>query len=456
MLSTDDTIIAPATAVGVGAIAIIRISGADSLKYLENCFKPARTHSTLKSHVLTYGTIVDTFAVAIDHVMAVYMQAPASFTREDVVEIQCHSNTYVVRQILELFVEMGCRLAEAGEFTYRAFMHGRINLAEAEAIAELIDAGSTTSAKVAIQHLEGSISSVAMQVHEHLLQIASQVEAYLDFPEDEVDFIHISSLTERVDTVLATLDSILATFYTGKVLREGLSILILGEPNVGKSSLLNYLLGYDRAIVTDIPGTTRDFIEEQITIGHLPVKLVDTAGLRVSNDIIEQTGVQRARNKAKNVDLILYVVDASIARISWDGVEEFLQSDIPVIVVANKADKCPTRPFVPEYLNCGGSCVSVSALTGFGIDGLKQMIEQEFCVPATSAGNLLTEKRHFDIFTQVNNELISFSKGLAGGLPGELLACHIYAAMGALGRITGETVPQDILNQIFSKFCVGK
>lgn len=456
MLNTEDTILAPATAVGVGAIAIIRISGSTALECLERCFTPARTPSILQSHVLTYGTIVNKHGIAIDHVMAVYMQAPASFTREDVVEIHCHSNTFVVRQILELFVEMGCRLAEAGEFTYRAFMHGRIDLSEAEAIAELIDAGSITSARVAMQHLNGSISAIAAQLHEQLVQMAALIEAHLDFPEEEVDFVNTDTLASEVDAVLSTLDSILSTFYAGKVLREGLSVLILGEPNVGKSSLLNNLLGYDRAIVSDTPGTTRDFIEEQITLGHLPIRLVDTAGLRASSDAIEQTGVQFARDKAKDVDLILYVVDGSLPQVSLSAAAEFFDSDIPVIVVVNKADKFTDKGFNAKCFGLKHPVVCISALTGFGVDVLKENVEREFSVPATSDSSVLTEKRHFDIFSQVKNDIVSLKQGLAEQLPGELLACHIYAAMSSLGRITGETVPEDILNQIFSKFCVGK
>ncbi len=456
MINTEDTIIAPATAVGTGSIAIIRISGSDALDFLLRCFHHSRSLPGMKSHMLTYGTIKNEKAVVIDHVMAVFMQSPASFTCEDVVEIHCHSNTYIVRQILNIFVQMGCRLAEPGEFTYRAFMHGRINLSEAEAIAELIGAGSAASARVAIQHLEGGVSTLAIQLHDRLTKIAVQCEAYLDFPEDEVEFVHINPLTTIADSVLTDLDSLLSTFYAGKVLREGLSILILGEPNVGKSSLLNNILGYDRAIVTDIPGTTRDFIEEQVTFGNLPVRIIDTAGLRISTDIIEQNGVQRARDKVKDVDVIFYVVDGSSNQISLNAASGLFHADIPVIVVVNKVDKLQQVVVSENKFSFKFPHVCISALTGFGIDSLKNMVELEFMLPAAPAEGVLTEKRHFDIFDQVRKEIILFRQGLENQLPGEFLACHIYTAMESLGRITGETVPDDILNQIFSKFCVGK
>ncbi|MDY0291138.1 MAG: tRNA uridine-5-carboxymethylaminomethyl(34) synthesis GTPase MnmE [Desulfuromonadaceae bacterium] len=450
MYPDSDTIIAPATAVGVGAITIIRLSGPHARAYLNACFTPYK-NSKLISHRLTYGSIVDNAGGVLDHVMAVYMQGPASFTREDVVEVQCHANPYIVKQIIARFTALGARLAQPGEFTYRAFMNGRIDLAEAEAIAELIDAGSEASARIAVHHLEGSVSTLAHELREHLFQMLVVVEAYLDFPEDEVDNVHIDMLHESVDSVLTTTHALLHSFHTGRVLREGLSILILGKPNVGKSSLLNYLLGRDRAIVTEIPGTTRDFIEEHITLGHLPVKIIDTAGLRESADIVEQAGVKLALDRVRDVDLVLYVVDGSQLDISELNMHGLALNGTPSLLVVNKADK-----FDSSTLRIEREHVCISAATGEGIDTLKNKIESSFTLPENTDSNVITEQRHFDIFSCVQREVNDFKAGLAHSLPGEFLACHLRDAMSALGKITGETVPEDILNHIFSKFCVGK
>lgn len=451
MYSDSDTIIAPATAVGVGAISIIRLSGPDAPIFLNRCFTPVKGSTTLTSHHLTYGFIDDAQGNILDHVMAVYMRAPASFTSEDVVEVHCHANPYVVKHIIKRFTVMGARFAEPGEFSYRAFIRGRIDLTEAEAVAELIEAGSDTSARIALQHLEGSVSAMAETLREQLFQVLALVEAYLDFPEDEVDNIHINMLNDSVDTVLNQIDKLISTFHTGRILREGLSILILGKPNVGKSSILNYLLGHDRAIVTEVPGTTRDFIEEHITLGHLPVKLVDTAGLRDSVDIVEQTGVKRALDKIKDVDLVLFVIDATeVDTLSVDLANVNL-NETPYLIVVNKSDKIDIDSFA---LECEHICVS--AVTGYGMDSLKQEIESKFTVPESVDSSVITEQRHFDIFAQVKEEVCAFKAGLDDCLPGEFLACHIRDAMSCLGRITGETEPEDILNHIFAKFCVGK
>lgn len=451
MYSDSDTIIAPATAVGVGSISIIRLSGQDAHSFLTRCFTPAKGTSEPSNHRLTYGIIDDGQGNILDHVMAVFMPASASFTREDVVEVHCHANPYVVKNIIGRFTDLGARFAEAGEFSYRAFMNGRIDLTEAEAIAELIEAGSDVSARIALQHLEGSVSAMADTLNKHLFHMLTLVEAYLDFPEDEVDNIHLNLLHDSVDTVLEHIDNLISTFRTGRVLREGLNILILGKPNVGKSSLLNYLLGRERAIVTNVPGTTRDFIEEHITLGHLPVKLVDTAGLRESEDIIEQTGVKRALDKIKEVDLVIYVLDGTEPDTLNYDLDCLHLNDTPYLLVVNKSDK-----FDPRMLHLKHDHICVSAVTGSGIDLLKNEIESKFTVPEGADSSVITEQRHFDIFVQVKDDVSAFKSGLKEQLPGEFLACHIRDAMSCLGRITGETVPEDILNHIFSKFCVGK
>ncbi|MCA1796847.1 MAG: tRNA uridine-5-carboxymethylaminomethyl(34) synthesis GTPase MnmE [Geobacteraceae bacterium] len=451
MYFEKDTIIAPATAVGVGAISIIRLSGPDAYTFLGGCFTPFKESTILSSHHLTYGSIVDVEGNVLDQVMAVYMRAPASFTCEDVVEVHCHANPYIVKHILNHFTSMGARLADPGEFSYRAFMNGRIDLSEAEAIAELIEAGSDTSTRIALQHLKGSMSAMAHELRDQLFQMLVLVEAYLDFPEDEVENVHINMLNHSVDEILKKVQALLYTFHTGKVMRDGLSILILGKPNVGKSSLLNYFLGHDRAIVTEIPGTTRDFIEEHITLGHLPVKLVDTAGLRDSTDIVEQTGVKQALDKIKDVDLVLYVVDGTQPDIPNFDLDEVPLESTPYILVVNKCDKFDTNT-----LGLSHEYVCVSAVTGDGMELLKDAIKAKFTVPESVDSSVITEQRHYDIFVQVKDEVYAFKAGLQQQLPGEFLACHLRDAMSSLGRITGETVPEDILNHIFTKFCVGK
>ena len=451
MYESSDTIIAPATAVGMGTITILRLSGSDSLKLLRQFFVPKSSKSSLSSHMLVYGKILDTSAELVDYVMAVYMQKPHSFTCEDVVEIHCHSNRYIVKKIIDLMINAGARQAEPGEFSFRAFINGRIDLSEAEAIAELIGSSSSFSTKIALRHLEGNIFQLALQLKEQLVDSLALIEAYLDFPEDEVDYIHIDMLNTNIAAVSNTLDAVLSTFHSGKVLRDGISILILGEPNVGKSSLLNCLLGSERAIVTNIPGTTRDFIEEHLFIGHLPVKLVDTAGLRHTDDVIEKTGVLRAKNKIKDADLILFVLDGSDYKESMQIFNSMDFLDVPCVLVFNKSDL-----FDIDSVDCDYPHICVSAKHKTSIDKLENLIVSFFDTGVDVESIVITEQRHYDLFCSVQQEITSFGEGLKDNIPGEFLACHLREALGCLGRITGETVPEDILNQIFSNFCVGK
>jgi tRNA modification GTPase len=451
------TIIAPVTPPGEGGVGIIRLSGLLAEPALLRFFCPSRRAATLTSHRLYHGHLRSESGELVDEVMAVVMRAPYSFTREDVAEIHCHGGPLVMQHILDLFLESGgVRLARPGEFTQRAFLNGRLDLTQAEAVIDVIRSRSDAARGVAMRQLEGRLSKAIHQIRNVLVDLLATVEAHVDFPDEDIELPDQQILTAGGNDVLSSIDRLLATFEDGRVLREGLSVLILGRPNVGKSSLLNALLGEARAIVTDVPGTTRDTIEESFSLCGLPLRLVDTAGIRNTVDPVEAEGVRRARQKVGSADLVLLVIDGSVRTGEDDLLALEACSDSRLLLVVNKSDllSAPlSKPFTTLPL------VRVSTHTGEGLTGLTQRMAALFTAPASAEGResiLLSDRRHRDALLRSRQHLVRFCEEAPLATSPELLAIDLRDALQALGEITGETTPDEILERIFSRFCVGK
>ncbi len=450
------TIVAPATPPGEGGIGIVRLSGSDSETLLRRFFLPSRRVETLVSHRLYHGRLVREDGILVDEVMAVLMRKPHSYTKEDVVEIHCHGGALVQRRILQLFLDGGARLAHPGEFTLRAFMNGRIDLASAEAVIDVIRSRSEAGCNIALGQLEGHLSRRVHEFRDVLIDLLAEVEAGIDFPEEDLDISQREELLERGREIVDQMEALLATFESGRVLKEGLAILIFGKPNVGKSSLMNSLLGEARTIVTDIPGTTRDVIEENMVLNGIPLRLVDTAGVRETSDPIESEGVRRARGKVAAADLVLLVVDGSQPLDDDDHLALEFCRDGRLLLVVNKSD-LGTKSLSPAFSAL--AAVEVSALSGDGLGELKERICSLFlegggteCRPSV----VLSDIRHWEAVSRARAALDRFLDGVAGGQAPEFIALEIRDALEALGEITGETTPGEVLDRIFSRFCIGK
>lgn len=451
-----DTIAAISTPVGEGGIGIVRISGPASLPIARSIFK-AKSNGGLKSHRFSYGDVVDPgTAGLVDEAMVVYMKGPNSYTREDVVEVQCHGGTLVVSRILSLVVAEGARLAEPGEFTKRAFLNGRIDLVQAEAVMDVISSRTDASLALAQHQREGLLSKRIAVVKEGILYALAYVEALIDFPEDDVDVAVETDVLGKVAPALSELDALIAGFDEGRVLRDGVSVVIAGKPNVGKSSLLNTLLKEKRAIVTSVPGTTRDLIEEVVNINGLPVKLLDTAGIRESEDQVEQEGVRLSLDRIPKADLVLFVIDASASFGPEDAsILEAIGSK-SCIVVSNKSD-LPAEAVLP--LSCSAPVVAISTLTGSGIAELRDAIGNAFMHGAAIDSRefvAVSKARHRDSLLKARASLQSFVSNLDAGVAMELLPVDLREALDAVGEVTGETTADDVLDRIFSSFCIGK
>lgn len=452
-----DTIAAISTPLGEGGIGIVRISGTAAEDIGRTLFS-RNLGGGFESHRLYYGTIVDPdTGDVVDEVMLVLMQAPRSYTCENVVEIQSHGGYVIVQKILQLVLRAGARLAEPGEFTKRAFLNGRIDLLQAEAVIELIR-GKTEAAVALAQHQrEGLLSRRIAVVKDGIISSLAFIEAYLDFPDEDIELPAIRDIEESVQASLVLLDELLHGFNQGRVLREGVSVLIVGKPNVGKSSLLNTLLKEKRAIVTSIPGTTRDIIEEVVNIQGLPVTLLDTAGIRDSGDEIEQEGMKLTMEKIPLADLILFVVDLSR---EYDNEDKLIYQAIhsrPFLVVANKSD-LPEVLRLPDQVD-GDSLIRISAHDGDGIKSLRGAIYSRFIQGKAVDGRdytALSQARHADALAKAKTCLSSFLSNFAAEMPLEIVALDLREALRALGEVTGETTPDDILDQIFTRFCIGK
>ena len=454
-MNLQDLIVAPATPPGEGGVAIIRLSGHGCAELARKYFRASRYFDHPLTHTLYHGHFYTIDGVVIDEVMFVYMAAPRSFTAEDVVEIHCHGGQHIVSMILQTLIEGGARLAQPGEFSYRAFVNGRIDLAQAEAIADLINARSEKSHALALSQLDGQLSK-SLHVNKQLIKDAlSLIEAWIDFPEEELPEEDISDIRRNVSDSIELLVSMVSSYNTGRLYSEGVSLLLLGKPNVGKSSLMNALLGENRAIVTDIEGTTRDLLEEGLVINGLPVRLVDTAGIRDSTDPIEIEGVVRARNRIASSDLILLLIDGSRPVDEEDLSALQICSSSKYLIVSTKSDLVADQelpPFLSEKM------IRVSAKSGEGLKSLRHQIYSILVADDSRVENsiLLTSQRHQVAAVAAIKCLERFLNALNQSLSLEFLATDLWEALNALGDITGETTTDDVLDQIFSRFCIGK
>lgn len=455
----DDTIAAVATAMGEGGIGIVRISGENVLSILEKVFCSVKNRPT-ENRKLTYGFVTDNFTgEKIDEVMAVYMKAPHSYTAEDVVEIQCHGSIVSLRKILALVLKNGARLAEPGEFTKRAFLNGRLDLSQAEAVIDLVRAKSDKTFDVALSQLEGSFSKKIKEIRSDLVDILVNITVNIDYPDEDIEVITYENLISGLGNVKAKVDSLLATADTGRILREGLNIAIIGKPNVGKSSLMNALLRETRAIVTEIPGTTRDTIEEALTIRNIPVKLTDTAGICHTDDVIEKIGIEKSKESFNKADLVIFMVDNS--RPLDDEDREIIEyiGDRKVLAVINKTD-LENRLDISEIKRKlpNGIFIETSMAREDGISRIEDEIENLVYGGKVKQNDsmMVTNVRHKALLEEASSALRDAASMAGAGEALEFLEIDVNRAYEALGEIIGEAVNEDIINEVFARFCLGK
>jgi tRNA modification GTPase len=456
--SDHDTIAAIATPLGEGGIAVLRISGSQALAVADQVFTPAGTTaprpSTAASHTVHYGHITRD-GRRIDEVLLTILRAPRTFTREHTVEVSCHGGVFLARQVLDAVLAAGARLAQPGEFTRRAFLNGRIDLTQAEAVADLIHARTELAAAAAQEQLSGALSVRVRALRQELLTTLAHVEAHIDFPDEDIAPNTHRQLLDRLDRARAGMDELLATALEGRVLRRGIRAAILGRPNAGKSSLLNRLLGHDRAIVSPIEGTTRDTIEETANIRGIPVVFIDTAGLRHAADVLEEEGIRRTRAAASKAELILHVLDGSQPLTDLDRgfLGEF--SGLPRVIVLNKAD-LPRQIGLPSDL--ASAVAAVSCATGDGMETLKDAIHHLVWSGRAGAGmhDVMINARHEDALRRGREATNRGSQALREGLALELAAIDLRIALQAVGEVVGETTTDDLLDVVFSEFCLGK
>jgi tRNA modification GTPase len=458
----DDTIAAIATPLGEGGLGVIRLSGPAAVPVARMTFRDRHGHvlEQFPAHRVRLGYMIDPCTGAkLDEVLITYMPAPRSYTREDVMEISAHGGMGVLAQILAGLVRAGARLAEPGEFTKRAFLNGRLDLTQAEAVIDLIHAQTEASQRLALAQLEGQLSQRIHGLRDELLEVLAYVEGAMEFPEDDLDLLPWAHLLAKMQDVQARMANLLATFHTGRVLRDGLQVVIVGRPNVGKSSLFNALLAANRAIVTPIPGTTRDLLEEVVNLRGIPFRLVDTAGLRTSGDVIEQEGIARARASLEMADLVLLVLDNSEPLQAADEEALAAVQGKPTQVVLNKAD-LPTaldwREVEGQVPN--GRVVAVSCKEARGLDALIAAMVRLVMQGAEGPreGAMLTKLRHWEALQHAGDAVNRALQGMEAGLSGEFIALDLREGLEWLGEIVGLNYTEDLLDKIFSEFCIGK
>jgi tRNA modification GTPase len=452
-LRLNDTIAAISTPPGRGGIGIIRISGREARAISERILRFPPEHGW-KAWAATLAELPDSEGHAVDHAIATFFAAPRSYTAEDVVEISCHGSPAVLRYALERACRAGARLAEPGEFTLRAYLNGRVDLPQAEAVRDLIAATTLYQARIAAQQVEGSVSRRLRPVKDQLLELIALLEAGIDFAEDDIDVAPAAEILRRIEPVHAAISALIASFAYGKLVHDGFTLAIVGRPNAGKSSLFNRLLEQDRAIVTEIAGTTRDLVSETAAIDGIPVRFVDTAGIRPSQDLVETLGIERSYQAMADADLTLVVVDISAA----------CNEDLPLILRAGQqgkhlvaGNKCDLPRRVVEIVEIENA-LPVSALTGEGIAELRDAIVEALAPRGRleQEGGFITSLRHEQLLKESREALEQARQAVGLGIPHEMLLLDLYAALRPIDAITGATTADDILNRIFSTFCIGK
>ncbi len=447
----EDTITALATPAGVGALSVVRISGNKSFEAIDKIFFGKNKIAKAASHTIHYGKIIDENNNMIDDVLVSIFRNPHSYTGEDSIEISTHGNQYITKKIIELLLREDVRIAEPGEFTKRAFLNGRLDLAQAEAVVEVINARTDASLRGARNQLDGMLSKKIHELRTQLIDTSSLVELELDFAEEDVEFIAYDKLLLMIELIISEIDKLLETYSFGRVIRDGVNVALVGIPNVGKSSLLNYILKESRAIVSEIPGTTRDVIREEVSINGILFRLFDTAGIRTTKNEIEQEGVSRSREAVKNADVVLFINDVQ-QKVSKELYKELLNltPTEKIITILNKVDL--------ENSSEKGADVYISALTGYGINNLfAKLKEKAFGENSyTEQSSIVSNSRHYECLKKAKQYLFSATNAIKQKLSGEYISVDLRNAENSLGEIIGEVTSDDILNNIFSRFCIGK
>ncbi|WP_272023621.1 tRNA uridine-5-carboxymethylaminomethyl(34) synthesis GTPase MnmE [Olleya namhaensis] len=460
----NDTIVALATASGAGAVAIIRLSGKDAIAIADRCFESVKKQKTLlnqKTHTIHLGHIVDDKRT-IDQVLVSVFKNPNSYTGEDVVEVSCHGSIYIQQEIIQLFLRSGCRMANAGEFTLRSFLNGKLDLSQAEAVADLISSDNEASHQIAMQQMRGGFSSEIAKLREELMNFASLIELELDFAEEDVEFADRSQFQALVEKITFVLKRLIDSFAVGNVIKNGIPVAIVGEPNVGKSTLLNALLNEERAIVSDIAGTTRDTIEDELVIEGIGFRFIDTAGIRETKDVVESIGIKKTFEKMEQAQVVVLLFSAEEFKTESKRLKieiEKIKNRFPLkplLIIANKIDTLNIEEL--DRLNFEFEGVHLlSAKSGLGVEELKDKLIGFVNTGALRNNEtIVTNTRHYDSLLKAFEEIQKVKYGLESGLSGDLLAIDIRQALYHFGEITGEITSDDLLGNIFANFCIGK
>jgi tRNA modification GTPase len=454
-LPSTDTIVALATPPGVGAIGVIRVSGPETFNIVNTLFH-GKDLTQQKSHTIHYGTLREDQDI-LDEVVLSLFKGPHSYTKEDIIEISCHGSNYILQRVIRALQNKGARLAKAGEFTQRAFLNGRFDLAQAEAVADLISSENEAAHKAAMSQMRGGFSEEIRKLREELIHFASMIELELDFSEEDVEFASRDQLKNLIHRILQVVNGLLESFSLGNVIKNGVPTVIAGKPNAGKSTLLNAILNEEKAIVSDIAGTTRDFIEDEMVINGVHFRFVDTAGIRDTEDAVEKIGVERTHSKMKEASLILYMVDLVNDTLTdmHRQINQLENLGIPFVIVANKIDLAAKEMI--DDLKKDERVVFISALSKENLDKLKDKILEIINLDTFSTGNtIVTNARHFESLQETKNALYQVLDGIDAQITNDFLAMDIRNSLHHLGEITGEITTDDLLANIFSKFCIGK